>query len=170
MARRIGWILGVALSLGLLAGAARADGPGDAVVFYSARLRCADLVTGEHLPQCMVVSQYQGSGWVQGYVEGDRLILHGAYAGLSAPVAADLALGVHLHHDPNDYHVDTLVRGLASEGGTSGLFHGSVPLTPAYRTLLETGRMYVDIHTSAAGPGELKGVLVPLSPAGEPAW
>lgn len=170
MARRIGWLLGTALTLGMLAGLARAAEPADAVVLYSAQLRCADLITGAYPPPCMAVSEYQGIGWVQAYIDGGSLVLYGSYADLSAPVVEGPALGVHLHHDPADHHVDTLVRGLANDGGTSGFFHDTVLLTPTYRTLLETGRMYVDIHTDAAGPGELKGVLLPVSASGLPAW
>lgn len=168
MARRLSWLVAAVMIGGLVVGLAQTP-PGEAGVVYNARLRCADLITGEYMPQCRSVERYQGAGWVQATIDGDTLVLHGAYGGLSAPVVA-LSSGVHLHRDPGEYHVDTLIRGLSNDGGTAGLFYGRVTLTPSYRTLLETGRLYVDIHTSPGGQGELKGVLMPVSASGLPVW
>lgn len=170
MTRRIAWLLGAAVTVGLLFGLGQAAPPSDASTLYVAHLQCSDLCSGECMPQCTVEPAARGIGWAQAYIDGDRLVIHGAYDGLSAPIDSDLALGVHVHHDPADYHVDTLVRGLTNEGGTSGLFHGSFTLTPQYRVMLETGRMYIDIHTSATGKGELQGMLMPVAPSGQAAW
>jgi len=170
MARRTVWLLGAALLAGLMMASTRAAPPSTVGALYEAHLLCGNLITGDLGSQCMSDPLSRGAGWVQAYIDGDQLVLHGAYSGLSGPIVPDLALGVHLHHDPADYHVDTLIRGLPNEGGTSGLFHGSVTLTPVYRTMLETGRMYVDIHTYATGDSELKGVLLPVSYRGQASW
>ena len=169
MTRRATWLAGVAMLAGLLCVVVRAAPP-PGIVVYEARLQCADLITGNRGVASMSEINARPAAWVQAYVDGEELVIHGSYGDLSSPVTPDLASGVHLHHDPAAYHVDTLVRGLPNEGGTTGMVHARLRLTPDYRTMLETGRMYVDIHTAAYPEGELRGMLVPVSATGGAVW
>ena len=169
MTRRATCLAGVAMLAGLLCLMAQAAPP-PGVVIYEAHLQCKDLITGERGVTSMSEVNARAAAWVQAYVDGDELVINGTYSGLSSPVMSDLASGVHIHHDPAAYHVDTLIRGLSNEGGTAGMFRGRVSLTPDYRAMLELGRMYVDIHTAAFPEGEVRGMLVPVSASGGAVW
>lgn len=169
MTRRATCLAGLGMLVGLLCLMAQAAPP-TGVVVYQAQLQCNDLITGKRGITSRSEVNARASAWVQAYVDGDELVIDGTYSGLSSPVTPDLASGVHIHHDPAAYHVDTLIRGLPNEGGTAGMFRGRVRLTPDYRAMLELGRMYVDIHTAAFPEGEVRGMLVPVSASGGAVW
>lgn len=160
MVRRMMSICGLAVALTFVVGVLTAAEP---VTVYQANLMCGDLASGDLGSMCMSDPFSRGVGWAQGWVEGDVLFIRGQYRDLTGPVMKDVALGVHLHHDPATYHVDTLIRGFANNGGTSGTFEAAIPLTDAYRAMLDDGRLYIDIHTTAFPEGELKGMLVATS-------
>jgi hypothetical protein len=169
MARGLARLLAPALLLGVVLTTAMAQPPEAGSVVYEAHLSCCDIATGRETLAAVVSSAAGSRAWVQAYVEGNDLVLYGTYSGLSSPIRTDLAEGVHLHHDPGMYHLDTLIRGLQSTWGTEGTFQGRVALTPEYRTMLELQRMYVDIHTTDYPEGEIHGMLRPVH-AGNRAW
>lgn len=164
MMRRLLWLAGAALVLAAL-GTVRAQNPNDSLAIYRCELRCGDLAAGELGPRGFGEPS-GGTATALAIVDGNRLIITGEYSGLSGTVTEDLASGVHLHHDPAMYHLDTLVRGFRNDGGMAGAFAGTVILTPDYRAMLEAGRMYLDIHTTALPDGELRGMLTPIDVAG----
>lgn len=163
MARRVAWTAGLALVLGMVLCFGLAREP---TVLYEANLQCGSLASADLGSQCMSDPLSRGTAWVQAWVEGDVLTVRGEYRGLEGAITPEPALGVHVHHDPGTYHLDTLVHGLTNDGGTTGTFTGLVHLTPAYRAMLADGRMYIDIHTTAFPEGELKGMLIPATTAG----
>lgn len=170
MARLTRWAAGFALVLGLLLPLALAQPPTDATPLYQARLSCGDILTGRETLACATGPAAAAGAWVQATVEGNELVLHGTYGGLSAPVLQDIAMGVHVHRDAELYHLDTLVRGLSNEGGTEGTLYGRMTLTPEYRSMLQVGRLYLDIHTATFPEGEIHGRLIPVGTDGRAAW
>ena len=159
MVRRIALVAGLGLLVVALVGFARAQEP---IGIYQAELAFTDLVTGATASQTVSDPLSRGSGWARAVVEGDRITIQGSYSGLTGSVMTGLASGVHLHHDPALYHVDTLMRGLPSTGGRVGTFRASFVLTPDYRAMIGAGRVYVDIHTDAYPDAEIRGMLVPV--------
>lgn len=143
-----------------------AQAPEATLGVYRCDLTCSatgDLVTE---PAAMDELASNGSASAVAVTDGETLTILGTYEGLTGPILADLASGVHLHRDPGTYHVDTLIRGFQNDGGTAGTFGGTIVLTPAYRSMLRAGRMYVDIHTTAFPEGELAGMLTVVDVSG----
>lgn len=163
MVRRIALAAGLVLLVVALSGFARAQ---ELIGVYQAELTFTDLVTGASARQSVRDPLSRASGWARAVVEGDRITIQGSYSGLAGSVLTELASGVHLHHDPALYHVDTLMRGLPSTGGTTGTFSASFVITPAYRQMLGAGRVYLDIHTDAYPDAEIRGMLVPVDISG----
>lgn len=170
MTRALTCLGGLALLFGLLLPAALAQPPTEELVVYEARLSCGDIATGRETLACAHSDAAGAAAWAQARVEGADLVIHGSYEGLTAPVLQDVAKGVHLHRDAELYHLDTLIRGLSSEGATEGTFYGRIRLTDEYLSMLRLGRMYLDIHTATYPAGEIHGRLVPLGPQGSAAW
>jgi hypothetical protein len=52
-----------------------------------------------------------------------------------------------------------------NNSATNGGFVGTVTLNPAQEAALFAGSMYINVHTSANGPGEIRGNLVIPEPA-----
>ncbi|HWQ93435.1 MAG TPA: CHRD domain-containing protein [Clostridia bacterium] len=89
-------------------------------------------------------------------LEGHRLSFTITYSGLSGPATA-----AHLHGpavttnnasvaiDLGPYHIGPL--------GTSGVFAGSLELSPAHRDMLLNGQAYFNIHTANNPGGEARG-------------
>lgn len=159
MVRRIALVAGLGLLLLALAGFVRAQ---DLATVYQADLTFTDLVTGASVTPTAGDSLSRATGWAHAVVEGNRITIRGAYDSLAGRVLTELASGVHMHHDPALYHVDTLMRGLPSTGGRTGTFTASFALTPDYRAMLSAGRVYVDLHTDAYPEAEIRGMLVPV--------
>ena len=49
-----------------------------------------------------------------------------------------------------------------NNSATNGGFSGTVTLTQAQVDFLNAGRLYINIHTSTNGPGEIRGNLLPI--------
>jgi len=148
---------GVALALGLGSSMALAQ----AQIIYVADLAYVQSAKGG---ACQVYrdSLCRAAGRVEASLENGFLVIEGQFSGLSAPVALDLARGVHVHRDAALYHVDTLIRGLQSWGESDGRILDAVYLTPDYELMLAQGRMYIDIHTANYPDGEIRGLLRPI--------
>ena len=103
-----------------------------------------------------------------------------SFTGLTGPIHT-VASGLptaHIHSDPggsieiflDTTNPDTIMSG---EGLSAGRFIGStttVPMTPAQEALLFAGGLYVNLHTTFAPTGEIRGqilstVLVPIPAA-----
>lgn len=75
------------------------------------------------------------------------------YDGLSAPMSA-----VHLHGPASPAQNAPIVVPVAKAGEASP-HRGAASLTPQQAEALLAGRMYVNVHTSAHPPGELRGQI-----------
>lgn len=99
-----------------------------------------------------------GNGFAQASLVGDTLSFRISYRGLTGPAtaahihgpaAAAGAAGVLIDLAP--YHVGTF--------GMEGLFSGSVTLAPQQKAALLAGDLYVNVHTTLNGGGEIRGQL-----------
>jgi hypothetical protein len=112
------------------------------------------------------------SGVVGAALIGDRLILRGGFYGLNSPLrdyATDPATppnpnitsGVHMHkgaanaNGPFQYALQVQVN----SDGVSGNVKGEYKLTDEQLQALNSGGLYVDIHTKSNRAGELRGIL-----------
>lgn len=158
MGRRIQRVTWLTLLLAMCLGVVLARGP---VTVYAVTMQCTQLEAGYDI-QCVTQPMARGTASARAWLEDGVLTIEGAYYALTTPVASEPALGMHLHHDPALYHLATFMAALENDGGTEGAFHASVSLTPQDTTMLEEGRLYLDIHTAAHPDGSLRGMLVPL--------
>ncbi len=99
-----------------------------------------------------------GSGTL--ILDGNKLTVDITYSGLTGTVGAS-----HIH-GPATTAQDTgvlkaLTPALGATGATAGTLKGEVTLTSAAATHLVNGLTYVNIHTSFAGGGEIRGQVVP---------
>jgi len=137
----------------------------------SGLFRVADLAMGGVVPLGVVLSgAYErptavattgkGSGMLQ--LEGSTLTFRIDYSGLSGP--ATLA---HIHGPASaDVAAGVLIDLAPFNGGafgTSGTLAGSVILTSEQKALILSGMTYVNIHTDANKPGEIRGQVVPVA-------
>jgi hypothetical protein len=112
------------------------------------------------------------SGVVGAALFGDRLILRGGFYGLNSPLrdyATDpvappnpnITSGVHIHkgsanaNGPFQYALQVQVN----SDGVSGNVNGEYKLTDEQVQALNSGGLYVDIHTKSNRAGELRGIL-----------
>jgi hypothetical protein len=106
-------------------------------------------------------SLFRGTATAQLGLVGNELVVRGRYARLKGPILADVAEGIHIHHDPGLFHLETIVAGLPNSGQDEGMFVGTTVLTNNELQMLAQGRLYMDIHTTAFPEGELRGMIVP---------
>ncbi len=136
----------------------------------SGMLRIADLATGEAVPFSVVLggaferpnpvtSTGSGSGTLQ--ISGSTLTFDIQYAGLSGPATA-----AHIHGPADmDTAVGVLINLAPFNGGAfgvAGTLSGSVVLTTAQKAAILSGKTYVNVHTAANQPGEIRGQVLPL--------
>jgi post-segregation antitoxin (ccd killing protein) len=112
------------------------------------------------------------TGVVGAALIGDRLILRGGFSGLNSPLrdyATDpvtppnpnITSGVHIHkgaanaNGPFQYALQVQVNA----DGVSGNVKGEYKLTDEQLQALNSGGLYVDIHTKSNRAGELRGIL-----------
>jgi post-segregation antitoxin (ccd killing protein) len=112
------------------------------------------------------------TGVVGAALIGDRLILRGGFSGLNSPLrdyATDpvtppnpnITSGVHIHkgaanaNGPFQYALQVQVN----SDGVSGSVKGEYKLTDEQLQALNSGGLYVDIHTKSNRTGELRGIL-----------
>lgn len=157
--RRLLVMVGLAVALGLAVSTAAAQ----AQITYVADLGYVQQQEGD---ACQLYQDplCRATGRVEAVLIEGFLIVRGEYSGLSGAVAQELAQGVHLHRDLGLYHLDTLIRGVQSWGGTDGRILDAIYLTPDYELMLAQGRMYVDIHTAYYPEAEIRGLLRPVMP------
>jgi hypothetical protein len=102
---------------------------------------------------------------------GNRLTVHGSFAGLSSPLR-DLEKtpkdpGVHLHRGAAG-ETSTYFHGLQvtlNPGGRSGIFFGTTILPDDLLKAFLASQSYVDIHTVKFGPGEVRDQWRPVDRA-----
>ncbi|HAV61958.1 MAG TPA: hypothetical protein DCY13_06295, partial [Verrucomicrobiales bacterium] len=91
---------------------------------------------------------------------GDQLSFNIHYQGLTGP-----AISAHIHGPATvDQSIGVLIDLDSYKGagfGASGTFVGTVTLTPAQLAAVVDGLTYVNIHTSAHQPGEIRGQILP---------
>ena len=103
---------------------------------------------------------------------GDRLILCGSFYGLNSPLSdyatdpvappnPNITSAVHIHkgsanaNAPFQYALQVQINA----DGVSGNVKGEYKLTDEQLQALNSGGLYVDIHTKSNRAGELRGIL-----------
>lgn len=132
--------------------------------------RFAAILSGDNIyPSSVETKAY---GVIGAALNGNRLIVRGGFFGLSSPLrdyAADpasppnpkITSGVHIHrgtsnqNGPFQYALEIQVNA----GGLSGNVKGEYTLTDEQLQALNSGELYVDIHTKGFRGGELRGIL-----------
>lgn len=106
------------------------------------------------------------TGWGLGNLTlvGNELTMNVTYRGLTGE-----ARQAHIHGPANpDQSAGVLVDLAPVNGGgfgASGIFSGTVTLTPQQLSWVIDGRTYINIHTPLYGGGEIRGQIVPQSSA-----
>lgn len=132
-------------------------------------LRVADLAAMSAIPLSAILSgAYErptainttGTGSATFKLEGNTLSFDIQYAGLSGP--ATLA---HIHGPAGpDVSTGVMVDLKPYNGGAFGVngsLAGSVVLTDAQKAAVLSGKTYVNVHTDANKPGEIRGQILP---------
>jgi glucose/arabinose dehydrogenase len=101
-----------------------------------------------------------GSGTL--VIEGNTLHFDIRYSGLSG-----VATAAHIHGPASASESTNVLINLQpftgpAGFGASGVLAGSITLTPAQKAMILAGRTYVNIHTQANPPGELRGQIAPV--------
>jgi len=100
-------------------------------------------------------------------VTGDQLVATGSFSNLSSALATQIAGGVHLHiaSPGSNGGVAIVLNPTVDVDGLNGTFlavDNTFTLTSEQQTALESGNMYVNIHSANFQGGELRGqVLAP---------
>ena len=136
----------IALFAFAIAGVAQAQN--EATVFQ------AELSGGNVVPAV----ETDATGFAIAILLGDTLYVGGSFAGLSTPVAADIAGGVHIHNAAPGEN-GPVIFPIENSGGTTGSFSGTFTLDEAQLEALMNGNLYVQVHTEQHNPGELRGGL-----------
>ncbi|HEX8705527.1 MAG TPA: CHRD domain-containing protein [Myxococcaceae bacterium] len=108
--------------------------------------------------------QTPGTGTAQAWVEGSKLIVEGRFRDLTANASA-----AHIHGPGDENSTSPVFCNLRVPAATSGAISvgtggdscGALELTSAEAELFETGKMYVNIHSTTYPGGELRGQLQP---------
>jgi hypothetical protein len=132
--------------------------------------RFAAILTGDEIYPSAVTTP--AAGVVGAALIGDRLIVRGGFYDLSSPLrdyATDplnppnpnVNSGVHIHqgaanaNGPFQYALQVTVN----PNGLSGNVRGEYTLTAEQLQALNSGGLYVDLHTKSNRAGELRGIL-----------
>ncbi len=108
------------------------------------------------------------SGTVTASLSGNKLTLNGAYNKLLAPVDFSIAQGAHIHrgfagqNGPIEI-ILTVTENEDQSGGTLELASNTFELTNEQVELLHKRQLYINIHTTQFGGGEIRGQLLPAS-------
>lgn len=132
--------------------------------------RFAAILSGDNVyPSSVETKAY---GVLGAALNSNRLIVRGGFFGLSSPLrdyAADpvsppnpkITSGVHIHrgtsnqNGPFQYALEIQIKA----DGLSGNVKGEYTLTDEQLQALNSGGLYVDIHTKGFRAGELRGIL-----------
>ncbi len=115
----------------------------------------------------------RATGVAGAVLAGDRLVVRGDFRNLAGPLRdytvdptdppnPNITSAVHIHrgeptaNGPFQYALTVTMR-----GDRDGRFAGEYTLTPEQRQALESGNLYLDLHTTRNRAGELRGVLRP---------
>ena len=168
MTRKLTCLAGLVVALGMALGPAFAMFPVADLgrVGYQAELQYGSLTSGAGGAPGIGMSDYLIRSSSHADIEffGNYLIVRGRYTDLTGSILPEVATGIHVHHDPALYHLNTRIGAVAHTGGADGTFEGAVYLTPEQQTMLAEGRLYLDIHTHALPQGELHGWIVAVEP------
>ena len=97
------------------------------------------------------------TGSVTVTLDGNAVTVEGSYSGLSgAPT------GAHIHGPASETENAGVILALTATDGTTagtGTISGSGNLSDAEVADLKAGRYYVNVHTEANAPGEIRGQL-----------
>jgi len=132
--------------------------------------RFASILSGDEIFPSPVSTN--AAGVVGAALSGNRLIVRGGFYSLSSPLrdyATDplvppnpnITSGVHIHrgaanaNGPFQYALQVQVNA----DGVSGKVKGEYTLTDEQLQALNSGGLYVDLHTKSNRAGELRGVL-----------
>ena len=168
MIRRVMCLSILAIVAGLVASLAFAKMPKEFTTSrYTAAMHYDPLIPAEMRGPGTGMSdfRYQGAAHADLELVGNHLFVKGTYASLAGPILAEVANGVHIHHDPALYHLDTIVAGIANQGLDIGTFEDAVYLTPEQQQMLVDGRLYMDVHTTAFPEGEVRGMILAVEEA-----
>lgn len=106
-----------------------------------------------------------GAGAVKAELLGDRLTVTGSFANLTGDFNRDVAGGAHLHNGATGTNGPVLIslKTELNEDKKGGRFisdSNAVNLTADQLALLNAGSLYVNIHTTTAAGGEIRGQLL----------
>ena len=106
------------------------------------------------------------SGAVQAELSGTRMTLAGTFAGLSSPVATDIAGGAHIHEGYAGQTGDVLIPldiilGGDDLGGTFAARDNTYTLDDNQVEIMKDRGLYVNIHSEDVQSGELRAQVLP---------
>ncbi|TYQ29784.1 CHRD domain-containing protein [Pseudanabaena sp. UWO310] len=132
--------------------------------------RFAAILTGDEIYPNAVSTA--AAGVVGAALNGDRLIVRGGFYDLSSPLrdyATDplvppnpnITSGVHIHKGAPTANgaFQYALQVTVNPNGLSGGLKGEYKLTSEQLQALNSGGLYVDLHTKANRAGELRGIL-----------
>lgn len=108
----------------------------------------------------------QGNGAVKAELVGTRLTVTGSFAGLTGDFNRSIAGGAHLHNGANGVNGGVLIslKTATNPDNKGGMFvadSNSFVLTADQLALVNSGGLYVNIHTTTSAGGEIRGQLLP---------
>jgi hypothetical protein len=114
--------------------------------------------------------QTAASGMIEAGLNGNQLVLRGTFSNLTSRIDTSIVGGAHLHLGLAGETGPVAIPIKASFGldGTSGMFlesDNTFTLTDEQVTALQNRGMYVNIHSTTFGSGELRGQLLPAADA-----
>jgi hypothetical protein len=129
------------------------------------------ILTGKDIVPSSVSTSANGS--VGAVLVENRLVLRGTFGNLSSglrdyaadpvsPPNPNITSGVHVHrgvtseNGPFQYALQVT----SDKDGLSGSFKGEYTLIPEQLQALNSGNLYIDLHTKTYRAGELRGVLI----------
>jgi len=101
-------------------------------------------------------------------LKGNQLVATGAFEGFTSDVATDLAGGGHIHRGFAGRNGDIelifdITLDADNRGGRLEAANNTFTLTPGQLTYLRQQELYVNFHSQANRPGEVRGQIAPLA-------
>jgi len=106
-----------------------------------------------------------GAGAIKAELLGDKLTVTGSFANLSGELNRNIANGAHLHNGANGTNGPVLVSlktdtNADNKGGRFFSDSNVITLTTDQLALLNAGNLYVNVHSTTAPAGEIRGQLL----------
>ena len=103
-------------------------------------------------------------------LRGNQLVATGAFEGFTSEVATELAGGGHIHRGFAGRNggielVFDITLDADKKGGRLEAANNTFTLTPGQLTYLKQQELYVNVHSQANRPGEVRGQIAPLGAA-----